>query len=109
MQFGFRAGTGTREALLSLAVLVEKCLDMNHNLYICFIDFKKAFDKVQHQKLIEILQQLGLDGRDIHIIKNLYWRQQARVRVDNQTTEEVQINRGVHQGCILSLILFNVY
>jgi hypothetical protein len=55
-QFGFRAGTGTREALVSLTVLTEKCLDMNHDLYICFTDLKKAFDKVQHQKLIEILQ-----------------------------------------------------
>jgi hypothetical protein len=108
-QFGFRAGTGTREALLSVTVLAEKCLDMNHDLYICFINFEKAFNEVQHQKLIEILQQLGLDGRDIHIIKHLYWRQKARVRVGNQTTDEVQINRGGRQGCIPSQILFNVY
>jgi hypothetical protein len=92
-----------------VTVLAEKCLDMNHDPYICFIDFEKAFDKVQHQKLIEILQQLGLDGRNIHIIKNLYWRQKERVRVDNQTTDEVQINRGIRQSCIISPILFNVY
>jgi hypothetical protein len=82
MQFGFIAGNGAREVLLSLTVLAKKCLDMNHDLYICFIDFEKAFDKVQHPKLIEILQQLRLDRRDIRIIKNLYWRQKARVRVD---------------------------
>jgi len=45
-QFGVRAGTGNREALLCVTVLAEKCLDTNHDLYICFIDFKKAFDKV---------------------------------------------------------------
>jgi len=58
---------------------------------------------------MEVLHQLGLDGRDICIIKKLYWRQKERLRVDNQTTNDVQMNGGVPQGCKLSPTLFKVY
>lgn len=78
-------------------------------LYACFIDYEKAFDKVKHEKLLEILINNGLDARDIRIIQNMYWNQKAKVRVEDELTEEIEICRGVRHGCILSPILFNMY
>lgn len=108
-QFGFRNGMSTREALFGLNVLAQRCLDMNHDIYLCFVDFEKAFDKVQHGKLIEILNSKNIDSRNIEIISRLYWNQTAKVKVDNQFTENIEIQRGVRQGCVLSPLLFNVY
>ena len=108
-QFGFRGGFGTREALFSIQVLIQRCRDVNVDVYACFVDYEKAFDTVQHDKLIAILNDIGLDGRDIRIIANLYWNQTADIRINGQTSEEVPIMRGVRQGCVLSPLLFNLY
>ncbi|KAJ2952534.1 hypothetical protein O0L34_g6852 [Tuta absoluta] len=108
-QFGFRNGLGTRDALFGYQVLMQRCWDMNQTVYICFIDYEKAFDRVQHQKLIEILHNTGIDSKDIRIIRNLYWQQTANVRVEQALSNDVKILRGVRQGCILSPILFNIY
>lgn len=108
-QFGFRKGLGTREALFALNVLSQRCLDMNQDLHVCFIDYHKAFDRVRHDQLMETLIKRRIDHRDIRIISNLYYSQKAAVRVENVTSEEIEIQRGVRQGCILSPILFNLY
>ncbi|RVE51364.1 hypothetical protein evm_003919 [Chilo suppressalis] len=108
-QFGFRSGVGTREALFAVQVLIQKCLDMQQDVYLCFIDYEKAFDRVRHDRLIKILNDVGLDNKDIRIIKNLYWNQRATVRIEGEETEEVEIKRGVRQGCSLSPTLFNLY
>uniref|UniRef100_A0A2A4JBK9 Reverse transcriptase domain-containing protein n=1 Tax=Heliothis virescens TaxID=7102 RepID=A0A2A4JBK9_HELVI len=108
-QFGFRNGFGTRDALFGYQVLLQRCWDMNQSVYVCFIDYEKAFDRVQHDKLINILRDIGLDHSDLTIIKNLYWHQKARVRVDQVLTDDIDIERGVRQGCILSPLLFNIY
>ncbi len=108
-QFGFRGGFGTRDALFTLQVLVQRCRDVNKDVFLCFIDYEKAFDRVQHQKMLEILQRIGLDSRDVRLIANLYWNQSASVRVENELSDEVQIQRGVRQGCVLSPLLFNLY
>ena len=108
-QFGFRNGLGTREALFSHNVLIQRARDVNCNVYACFIDFEKAFDRVNHKKLIEILQQSGLDDKDIRIIYNLYWQQKAFVRVEEERSEEFEVRQGVRQGCVLSPLLFNIY
>lgn len=75
----------------------------------CFIDYEKAFDRVQHAKMLQHLKNIGLDQRDIRIIANLYWGQRASVQIENQSTEEMEIRRGVRQGCVLSPLLFNIY
>lgn len=82
---------------------------MNCDVYVCFIDYSKAFDKVKHNKMITVLQDSGIDGKDLRIIKNLYWNQSAHIKINNEKTEEVKILRGVRQGCILSPLIFNLY
>lgn len=109
-QFGFRGGLGTREALFCMNVLLQKCREFQKPVFVCFIDFEKAFDRVRHVRLIETLQRMEIEDRDILLLKNLYWNQSAIVRVDdNSETDCVPIERGVRQGCVLSPILFNVY
>ena len=75
----------------------------------CFIDYEKAFNKVKHSDLIEILTNLNLDGKDVRLIRNLYWSQQAAVNIDNNLTLWIEIKRGVRQGCVLSPDLFSIY
>lgn len=84
-------------------------LVLERDMCACFIDFEKAFDRVQHHKLMQILNKNGLDTRDIRIIGNLYWHQKAAVKVEDTLTTDIDICRGVRQGCILSPILFNIY
>lgn len=71
-QFGFRNALGTREALFALNILLQKCRDQRKDVYMCFVDFEKAFDRVQHIKLINILENKDIDGKDLRVIKNLY-------------------------------------
>lgn len=73
------------------------------------IDYQKAFDRVKHNKMIEVLKKIGISEKDLQIIVNLYWNQTAVLRVDGEYTEEIKISREVRQGCILSPILFNLY
>ena len=108
-QFGFVAGKGTANAVFSLRMLAERCLDVQKNVFICFVDYEKAFDKVRHEQLLEILKNLMLDGKDLQIIKNLYWNQRAAVRVAGSRGVWQDIKRGVRQGCVLSPDLFNIY
>uniref|UniRef100_A0A8D8Q762 Craniofacial development protein 2 n=1 Tax=Cacopsylla melanoneura TaxID=428564 RepID=A0A8D8Q762_9HEMI len=109
-QFGFMKGVGTRDALFSLQVLFQRCRDVNCDIYACFVDYQKAFDRIRHEKMIEILKTIGMDGKDLRIIRNLYWNQTATIKLSNEDkTEEVNILRGVRQGCIISPLLFNLY
>lgn len=108
-QFGFRKGLGTREALFALNVLIQRCLDVNQDMYICFIDYNKAFDRVRHKQLMEVLKAKQIDYNDLRIISNLYYEQRAKVRINGHMSEEIEIKRGVRQGCILSPLLFNAY
>lgn len=82
---------------------------MNVNANACFIDCRKAFDCVKHDKLIEILQAIGTDKDEIRIVSELYWHQTAEVKIEQATSEATLIKRGVRQGCILSPLLFNLY
>ena len=108
-QFGFVPDKGTRNAIFTLSMLMERCIEVQKDLYICFIDYSKAFDKVRHNELFDILEQLDIDGKDLRIIKNLYWNQNAAVRIEGDCSEFKQIKRGVRQGCVMSPDLFNIY
>ena len=79
------------------------------NIYFCFIDYAKAFDCVDHNKLWKILKEMGIPDRLTSLLRNLYAGQEATVRTVHGTTDWFQIGKGVHQGCILSPCLFNLY
>lgn len=108
-QYGFRAGVGTRDAIVCLRNLCERCVEMQQNVFTCFIDYEKAFDRVQHEELMRVLGTIGIDGKDLRLLQNLYWEQEAGLRVDGQVHRWAKIEKGVRQGCVLSPALFNIY
>ena len=79
------------------------------NIYFCFIDYAKAFDCVDHNKLWKILKEMGILDHLICLLRNLYTGKEAIVRTGHGTTDWFQIKKGVYQGCILSPCLFNLY
>ena len=83
--------------------------EFQRNIYFCFIDYAKAFDYVDHNKLWKILQEIGIPDHLTCFLRNLYAGQEATVRTGHGITDWFQIGKGVHQGCILSLCLFNLY
>ena len=78
-------------------------------MYVCFIDYSKAFDTVKHEPLIELLQSLDIDPQDVKLLANLHWNQQATVRHNGEVRESISIKQGVRQGCVASLHLFVLY
>ena len=108
-QFGFKKNCGTREAIGLLRIIMDRYIDANKEVYACFIDFEKAFDRVDWKKLLEILENLGVDSKERSLIRNLYESQQVKIRIENKESEPAYIGRGVRQGCILSPILFSIY
>lgn len=79
-QFGYRPGKGTRNAILCLKILAEKCIEKHKDLYICFIDYVKAFDYVKHDELMTMLEELEIDRKDQRRIRNLHWDQKAAIK-----------------------------
>ena len=88
---------------------MEKARKFQKNIYFCLIDYAKAFDCVDHNKLWEILQEMGIPDHLTCLLRNLYASQEATVRPGHGTTDWFQIGKGVRQGCILSLCLFKLY
>ena len=83
--------------------------EFQKNIYFCFIDYAKAFDSVDHNKLWKILKQMGIPDHLTCLLRNLYAGQEATGRTGHGTTDSFQIEKGVCQGCILSPCLFNLY
>ena len=79
------------------------------NIYFCFIDYAKAFDCVDHNKLWKILKEIGIPDNQNRLFRNVYSGQEATVRTGHGTTDCLQIGKGVRQGCILSPCLFNLH
>ena len=109
VQAGFRKGRGTRGQIANIRWIMEKAREFQKNIYFCFIDYDKAFDCVDHNKLWKILKEMGLPDHLTCLLRNLYARQEATVRTGHRTTDCFRIGKGVHQGCILSPCLFNLY
>ena len=89
--------------------MMERAIKVQKDLYLCFIDYSKAFDKVRHDDLFSMLSKLNIDAKDLRILRNLYWEQTAAIRVDNECSKYSTIQRGVRQGCVMSPDLFNLY
>lgn len=105
--FGFRDRLGTRDALFCYKVLAQHCLDVNKEIYVCFIDYEKAFDKVKYGKSIELQVQLQIDRRDLRIEGITYNKQPNRIKLEEKYSETINIKREVRHGRVLSLLLFN--
>ena len=88
---------------------MEKQERSRKNIYFCIIDFAKAFDCVDHNILWKILKEMGIPDHLTCLFRNLYADQEATVRTGHGTTGWFQIGKGVHQACILSPCLFNLY
>ena len=109
VQAGFRKGRGTRDQIANICWIMEKAREFQKNIYFCFIDYAKAFDCEDHKKLWKILKEMGIPDHLTCLLRNLYAGQEATVRTGHGPTDCFQIGKGVRQGCILSLCLFNLY
>ena len=108
-QAGFRKGRGARDQIANIRWIIEKAREFQKNIYFWFIDYAKAFDCVDHNKLWKILKEMGIPDHLTCLLRNLYAGQKATVRTGHGTTDWFQIGKGVSQGCILSPCLFNFY
>ena len=106
---GFRKGRGTRGQIANILWIIENAREFQKNIYFCFIDYAKAFDCVNHNKLWKILKEMGIPDHLTYLLRNLYAGQEATVRTGHGTTDWFQIGKGVHKSCILSPCLFNLY
>ena len=102
VQAEFRKGRRTRDQIANIRWIIEKAREFQRNIYLCLIDYAKAFDCVDHKKLWKILQEMGIPDHLTCLLRNLYAGQEATVRTGHGTTDWFQIGKGVHQGCILS-------
>ena len=109
VQARFRKGRGTRDQIANICWIIEKAREFQKNIYFCFIDYAKAFDWVDHNKLWKILKEMGIPDHMICLLRNLYASQEATVRTGYGSTDWFQIGKRVHKGCVLSPCLFNLY
>ena len=107
VQAGFRKGRGTRDQIANIRCIIKKAREFQKNVYFCFNDYAKALDCVDHNKLWKILKEMGIPDHPTYLLRNLYAGQEATVRTG--ATDWFQIGKGVHQDCILSPCLFNLY
>ena len=113
VQAGFRKGRRTRDQIANICWIIEKAREFQKNSYFCFIDYAKAFDCVDHNKLWKIhrdeFTQMGIPDHLTCLLSNLYAGQEATVRTGHGITDWFPIGKGVLQGCILLPCLFNFY
>ena len=104
VQAGFQKDRGTRDQIANILWIIKKA-----NIYFCFINYAKALDWVDHNKLWKILKEMGIQDHLTCLLRNLYAGQEATVKTGHGPTDWFQIGKGVHRGCILSPCLFNLY
>ena len=109
VQAGFRKGRGTRDQIANIHWIFEKTREFQKNIFFCFIDYAKAFDCVDNNRLWKILKEMEIADHLTCLLRNLYAGQEAAIRIGHGTTDWFQIGKGVCPGCILSPCLFNLY
>ena len=108
-QAGFRKCRGTRDQIANILWIMEKAREFQKNIYFRFIDYAKAFDCADHNKLWKIMKEMGIPDHLSCLLRNLFAGQAATVGTGHGTRDWFQIGKGVCQGCILSPCLFNLY
>ena len=109
VQAAFREGRRPRDQIANICWIIKKAREFHKNIYFCFIDYAKAFDHVDHNKLWKFLQEMGIPDHLTCLLRNLYAGQEATVRTGHGTTNCLQIGKGICQVYILSSCLFNFY
>ena len=109
VQAGFRKRRGIRDQIANIHWIIKKAREFQKNIYFFSIDYAKAFDCVDHNQLWKILKEMGIPDHLTCLLRNLFAGQEATVITGHGTTDWFQIGKGVHQGCILSPCLFNLY
>ena len=109
VQAGFRKGRGTRDQIANICWLIKKAREFQRNIYFCFIDYAKSFDRVDHNKLWKTLKEMGIPDHLTCLLRYLFLGQEATVRTGHGTTHWFQMRKGVHHSCILSPCLFNLH
>ena len=108
VQAEFRRDRGTRDQIANIWWIIKKAREFQKNIYFCSIDYAKTFDRMDHNKLWEILQDMGIPDHLTCLLRNLFAGKEATVRTGHGTTDWFQIGKGIHQGYILSPCLFNL-
>ena len=108
VQARFRKGRGTRDQIANICWNIEKAREFQKNTYLCFIDYTKAFDCVDHDNLWKALRDMGIPDQLTCLLRNLYADQEATVRTLYGTTDWCKFEKGVRQGYLLSHCLFNL-
>ena len=105
--------TNLMQCMIHLRIIIQRYIEVQKPVYICFIDYEKAFDRVYHDRIMQCLDHIDIDCNDNcndkRVIEKLYWQQMATVRFGDEYSEFFPIKRGVRQGCVLSPKLFNLY
>ena len=100
VQAGFRKG-GIRDQIANISWIIEKVREFQKSIYLCFINYTKAFDYVDHNKLWKALKEMGIQGHLTRLLRNLYTGQEATARTLYETTDWLRIEKEVQQGCLL--------
>ena len=108
VQARLRKGRGTRDQIANIHWIIEKAREFQKNTCFCFFEYITNFD-VDHNKLWKILQEMGIPDHLTRLLRNLYAGQEATVRTRYGTIDLFQIGKGIHQGCVVSPCLFNLY
>ena len=109
IEAGYRKGRGTREQIVNIRWIIEKARELQKNIYFSFIDYTKAFNYMGHNKLWKHLKEMKVPDHFTCLLRNLYAGQEATVKTRHGTMDWFKIGKGVQQGYILLLCLFNLY
>ena len=99
-QHGFMPDQGTENDIFVQRMFVERSIEKQKYVYVCFVDYSKAFDTVKHKLLVDLLQSLDVDQAALRLLINIYWNQTAAVRCDDYISAWTSIKQGVRQGCV---------
>ena len=105
-QLGFRPRMGTREGIFNLRTIMEGYLEFGKGVYICFIDYEKAFDRVYHEQIMKCLDRIEMDDKDKRLISTIYWEQKAAVRLEQGLSEPFEIRNKKRSTSRMRLITY---